>query len=74
MEWVKNISDRQLTDIKVQVLAKGMNYNTKDADPLDFIAELESFFKNNREINKDSRDHIRHEVTNGLLRHKTRPN
>lgn len=40
--WVKNISDKQLTEHETTLLAKGMNYNTKDADNIDFIAELET--------------------------------
>ena len=39
--WVKNISDNTLTDEQIHVLGKGLNYNTKDASKLDYIADLQ---------------------------------
>ena len=66
---VKNISDKPLTVEQTHVLAKGLNYNTKDANKLDYIADLESALKNTR-LPEESREHIRHQITNNLL-HKT---
>ena len=44
--WVKNISDRPLTEQQTRILVKGLNYNTKDAAKLDYVADLESSLKN----------------------------
>ena len=71
-DWVKNISNRQLTAIEIQVLSKGMSFNTKDADPLDFIAELESYLTTSCDLSEESKNDIRQEITNGLLRHNNK--
>ena len=37
--WVKNISDKPLTEQQTRILAKGLNYNTKDAAKLDYVMQ-----------------------------------
>jgi hypothetical protein len=56
--WVKNISDRPLTKQQTRSLAKGLNYNTKDADKLDYVANLESALKNSG-LTDETKEHIR---------------
>ena len=67
--WVKNLSTRELTEEEKSVLAKGLNYNTKDATQLDFIADLEHALKTNN-IEEHTMNNIRHEVTTHLYHHK----
>ena len=67
--WVKNLSSRELTEEEKSVLAKGLNYNTKDATQLDFIADLEHALKTNN-IEEHTMNNIRHEVTTHLYHHK----
>jgi hypothetical protein len=68
--WVKNISDRPLTEQQTRSLAKGLKYNTKDADKLDYVADLESALKNSGLTDK-TKEHIRHKITTNL--HNKRP-
>ena len=58
--WVKNISSRELTQEEIDILAKGLNYNTKDATLLDLIADLEHAIKTNN-IEEHAANNIRHE-------------
>ena len=51
-------------------LAKGLNYNTKDADKLDYVADLESALKNSG-LTDETKEHIRHKITTNL--HNKRP-
>ncbi len=44
----------------MHILGKGLNYNTKDANKLDYIADLES-------IPEETRENIRHQITTNLL-------
>ncbi|XP_072406260.1 uncharacterized protein [Chiloscyllium punctatum] len=45
--WVRNLSHRQLTDTERTILAKGLNYNHRDAKTADFLAALEYTLRNN---------------------------
>ena len=63
--WVKNISDKPLTEQQTCILAKGVNYNTKDAAKLDYVADLESALKNT-EIPDETKQHIRHQIATNL--------
>ncbi|XP_028408809.1 uncharacterized protein LOC114531389 [Dendronephthya gigantea] len=64
--WVKNISDRSLTEQQTRSLAKGLNFNTKDADALDYVADLESALKSTS-LPDETKEHIRHQITTNLL-------
>ena len=66
--WVKNISSRKLTDEELHLLSKGMNYNTKDARHLDFIADLEHVLESNK-IEEHTANKIRHEIASHLKHH-----
>ena len=47
-----------------------MNYNTKDASKLDYIADLDAALKSTTSIPEESKEHIRHQVTTDLLHKK----
>ncbi len=64
--WVKNISNKTLTEEQMHILGKGLNYNTKDANKLDYIADLESILKNDK-LTEETRENIRHQITTNLL-------
>ena len=51
-----NISDRPLTEQQTHILAKGLNYNVKDENILDYIADLESTLKNT-ELTEQTKGH-----------------
>ncbi len=53
-----------------RILAKGLNYNTKDAAKLDYVADLESALKNT-ELPDETKERIRHQITTNL--HDKRP-
>ena len=59
------ISDKPLTEQQTRILAKGLNYNTKDAAKLDYVADLESTLKNT-EIPDETKQHIRHQIATNL--------
>ncbi|XP_046854189.1 uncharacterized protein LOC124447327 [Xenia sp. Carnegie-2017] len=63
--WVKNISSKPLTVQQTKILSKGLNYNIKDADKLDFVADLESSLKLTN-LNDEIKEDIRHKVTTNL--------
>ncbi|CAB4018442.1 integrase recombinase xerD homolog [Paramuricea clavata] len=52
-----------LTEQQTRSLAKGLNYNTKDADKLDYVADLESALKNSG-LTDETKEHIRQITTN----------
>ncbi|CAB4038373.1 Hypothetical predicted protein [Paramuricea clavata] len=62
--------NRPLTEQQTRSLAKGLNYNTKDADKLDYVADLESALKNSG-LTDETKEHIRHQITTNL--HNKRP-
>ena len=62
--WVKNISGKPLTEQQTHVLAKGLNYNTKDATKLNYVADLELALKSTG--TDETKEHIRHQITTNL--------
>ncbi len=50
----------------MHILGKGLNYNTNDANKLDYIADLESILKNDK-LTEETRENIRHQITTNLL-------
>ena len=65
----KNISSRQLTDEERQLLSKGLNYNTEDANQSDFIADLEHALKT-ADFKEHTANNIRHQLASYLHYHK----
>ncbi|XP_046855882.1 uncharacterized protein LOC124448981 [Xenia sp. Carnegie-2017] len=63
--WVKNISSKPLTVQPTKILSKGLNYNIKDANKLDFVADLESTLKFTN-LSDEIKEDIRHKVTTNL--------
>ena len=63
--WVKNISDKPLTEQQTPVLEKGLNYNTKDASKVDYVADLESALKSTGKPD-ETKENIRHQITTNL--------
>lgn len=45
--WIRNLSNRTLSVHEKAVLIKGLNFNYKDANQIDFLAALESAMKSN---------------------------
>eukprot|EP00061_Rhincodon_typus_P009425 g32923.t1 len=46
--WIRNLSNRQLTETEKAVLLRGLNYNHKDSNGTDFIVALEITLKDSR--------------------------
>ena len=55
---------------QTRILATGLNYNTRDAAKLDYVADLESALKNT-ELPDETKEHIRHQIISNL--HNKRP-
>eukprot|EP00061_Rhincodon_typus_P001254 g14182.t1 len=43
--WIRNLSDRKLTDTEMAVLTWELNYNYRDANKTEFLATLEATLK-----------------------------
>ena len=67
--WVKNILNRELTDKETCVLSEGLNYNTRDANRLDFIAYQEHTL-NTSNLEENTMDNIGHQVSHHLFYHQ----
>ena len=63
--WVKNISDRSLTEQQTRILTKGLNFNTKDANELDYVEDLESALKSTG-LSDETKEHVRQQITTNL--------
>ena len=60
-----------MTEEQIHILSKGLNYNTKDASKLHYIADLDNALKNARTLPEESKERIHHQITTNLL-HKKR--
>eukprot|EP00061_Rhincodon_typus_P001104 g13720.t1 len=56
--WIRNPSNRKLTDMEKAVLTRGLNYNYGDANKMEFLATLEATLKTNN-INEETQQTIR---------------
>eukprot|EP00061_Rhincodon_typus_P016349 g44524.t1 len=65
--WIRNLSDRKLTDTEKAVLIHGLNYNYRDADKTEFLATLEATLRANN-INEEKQQMIRQTVIPTLTR------
>ena len=65
----RHVSSRQVTDEERHLLSKGLNFNTKDANQLDFIADLEHALKT-ANIEEHTANNIRHQLASHLHYHK----
>eukprot|EP00061_Rhincodon_typus_P001465 g14870.t1 len=65
--WIRNLSDRKLTDAEKAVLTQGLNYNYRDANKTEWLATLEATLKTN-DINEETQQTIRQRVVPTLTR------
>eukprot|EP00061_Rhincodon_typus_P002607 g17999.t1 len=65
--WIRNLSDRKLTDTEKAVLTRGLNYNYRDANKTEFLVTLEATLRTNS-INEETQQTIRQTVIPTLTR------
>ncbi|BHF63165.1 hypothetical protein SprV_0200615500 [Sparganum proliferum] len=66
---VHSLSSRHLTQQRLQVLSYDTKFNTRDAQPEDFIASFESALLK-CEVNEEYKNATRQQVSTLLLQHK----
>ncbi|BHF79912.1 hypothetical protein SprV_0702303600 [Sparganum proliferum] len=66
---VHNLSSKQLTMTQTKVLQRGSGFNTTDADPVTFIASVESVLRQTGATD-EAKDLLRHQVSSLLMSHR----
>eukprot|EP00061_Rhincodon_typus_P003970 g21434.t1 len=65
--WIRNLSDRKLTDTEKAFHTRGLNYNCRNANKTEFLATLEATLRTNN-INEETQQTIRQTVILTLTR------
>eukprot|EP00061_Rhincodon_typus_P006935 g28080.t1 len=58
---IRNLSDRKLTDTEKAIVTRGLNYNYRDANKMEFLATLQATLRTNN-INEETQQTIRQTV------------
>ncbi|CAI2738566.1 unnamed protein product, partial [Dicrocoelium dendriticum] len=67
--WIRNLSNRPISDAEKQVLIKGLNYNYRDATATDFLAAFESVLQSNG-LDEETQKQIRHTIVPAITHNK----
>ena len=68
--WIKNLSSRNLTNKEEEVLIKGLNFNFKDANKLEYLASLEAILTTSN-LTEDVQQNIRQTIIPVITRNRT---